>query len=840
MDRDYRFGNAELLTRQRMLLVDGKQSRIGARAFDLLLELVEHRHRIVTKDELLDSVWPGVVVEENNLQVHISSLRKLLGPQAIMTVPGRGYRFTAAITEAGAHPSAVPAAPSPPQPRATPPTNLPQELPQLYGRTQDIPALRALLDSQRLVTVVGPSGIGKTAVAQALAHQVLGSYADGAWLVDLSSVASASLVAGTVAGVLHIALAGESQVETLAGALKTCHMLIVIDNCEHVSHAVAELAATLYRTAPQLRLIATSQEPLKVAGEHVYRLGPLGVPGEGEDALEAGAVALFEARARAADSGFALGPGNLPVVVEICRRLDGIPLAIELAAARVPVLGVAALRARLDERFRLLSGGDRLALPRHQTLLAALDWSHALLTPDEQTVFRRLGVFAGSFGLDSAQRVASGEGMDAWDVLNHLGALVDKSLVVAETGDTTRYRMLETSRVFAMVKLSQASEVGTALRSHAQAVLAVFEASRDTEHLLPRQALLERHLPDLDNARAALDWSALPGGDDQLHVALAGAMAWMWSFAGLRAEGMRRTRAAMALIKPATPPHAQARLLGAWSRIAWPELGRRDLEIHLRAIELYRSVGDRQGLFCALCELGLTLSSPHDPEFERAIQEAEQMMDPAWPIALRAPLLAARGCALHRRGDFEKALAAYDELQRLAIALGDSGLALNALVNQEQAVAALGRWEESVARGKRMLELLKKNRALRNESEKFVVCNLCIACMELGKIDEAVTLAHRAYVLHQQAGHMLSILDPLARLAFERGRTHDAARVAGRADMRYATSDFTRQPVEAKLRDGLIAALRSALPAHEMADLMRQGESLSDDEAARLALHEAG
>src|SRR5882672_470153 len=417
----WRFGRIEVRPAERVLLVDSKAAKLGARAFDLLLALVERRDRIVAKNELLDTVWPGLVVEENNLQVHISTLRKLLGPQVIATVPGRGYRFTAAPDDSAArHAVAAVSAAAPAASWATPSaasavaataplTNLPADLPPLYGRDEDLPALRALIEAHKVVTVVGAGGIGKTALAQALAHQLRGEFEDGVWLVELAPVADATLVATTVAGVLRVELGAAAPIETLAGELAASRMLLVLDNCEHLLLAVAELVSALRRAAPNVQLLATSQEPLKVAQEHAYRLSALALPAEAgiESARQAGAVALFEARARAAQPQFALNEKNLAAVVEVCRRLDGIALAIELAAARVPLLGIEGLRARLNERFRVLTGGARLALRRHQTLRAALDWSHGLLTHEEQTVFRRLGVFAGSFGLDSAQRVTA-------------------------------------------------------------------------------------------------------------------------------------------------------------------------------------------------------------------------------------------------------------------------------------------------------------------------------------------------------------------------------------------------------------------------------------------------
>ena len=839
----YQFGDAQLLADQRRLLVGGQDSRVGARAFDLLLALVERRDRTVTKNELLDAVWPGVVVEENNLQVHISGLRKVLGPAVIATIPGRGYRFTGALVgaaEGRTNDAVVAPAALPVSPGAVPAhlSNLPAELPPLYGRANDLLALRSLIESHRLVTVVGAGGIGKTALAQVLAHEWRGSLDDGVWWVELAPLADASLVASTVAGVLRGTLGAGASIETFAKTLGTSRMLIVLDNCEHLLQPVAEVATALLRAAPNLRLLATSQEPLKIAQEQVYRLGPLALP-DGvaiEGARRAGAVALFEARARAADPRFALDEHNVADVIEICRRLDGIALAIELAGARVPLLGVGGLRARLDERFQVLTGGKRLALQRHQTLRAALDWSHGLLTQDEQTVLRRLAVFVGSFGLESAQHVAAGADLDAWAVLDRLGGLVDKSLVVAETGTEPRYRLLETTRAFAVEKLHDAQESEAVLRRHAEALLAVFEGSLKTEYTLAAQARLERYLRDLDNARAALDWSAGAGGDTQLHIALAGAIAWIWLGAGLRPEGLRRTEAAIAAIGPATPPRPEARLLASWPGLAHPVVGAKELSAIARAVDIYRQLGDRRSLYIALCRqskfqsFGSVLE-----EAERSLQEAAQLFQADWSEAMRIPLLHARANLSDAQGRFEEAMAVLDELCRLARAQGDNGALVKALVNQEQAVAAVGRLEESVARGRELMSLLRDDPSLRSGHEHFVMKNLLMSLTRIGAVEEALDLARLARPAFDKVGGTWELLDPCALIAFKQGRPGDAARMLGRADRIFVTGDFQRETVEKVLRESLVQGLTGALPAPELLRLMNEGEALSDDDALRLA-----
>ncbi len=350
------------------------------------LALTERRERIVSKNELLDVVWPGLVVEENNLQVQIWALRKLLGADVIATIPGRGYKFTA-VLEGDRKPMPAQAAegtaPSAP-PAARTPTNLPAELP-LYGREADVQAVQRLVHEHRLVTITGAGGIGKTRLGQTVAHALRDSFAQGVWLIELAPLADPALVAASVAQVLgHQLRSTSAPLAELVMLLESQRVLLVIDNCEHLVEVVSPLAELLLGEAPGVHMLVTSQEPLRLPDERLYRLGTLGVPGEGEpvnagQALEHGAVRLFVERTHALDARFVLDERNVQAVIDICGRLDGLALAIEMAAARVPALGVEGVRERLGERLRMLTAGSRIALRRHQTLRAALDWSHGLL-----------------------------------------------------------------------------------------------------------------------------------------------------------------------------------------------------------------------------------------------------------------------------------------------------------------------------------------------------------------------------------------------------------------------------------------------------------------------------
>ena len=618
---EYRFGGFRLLRDQRQLLANGAVVKLGARAFDMLLTLVERRDRVVSKHELMELVWPRLVVEENNLQVQVVTLRKLLGPQAITTIPGRGYRFmldvqgtgaatpeqavgTAIATDAGDR------LPTPPER-----TNLPRRLPLLYGRAAEIARLRTLLAEHALVTIAGAGGIGKTRLAQAVARAIAdespGNLADGVWLVELAALSEGELVAAEVARVLGVPqVADRPAIAALVTTLRAQSLLLVLDNCEHLLQAVSALVDAITQAAPAVRILVTSQEPLKTMEELVFRLDTLAVPPAVDtvDAAQFGAVQLFVERARATDPRFELTPDNTPAVVEICRRLDGIPLALELAAARVALLGIEGLRARLDERLQVLTGGSRFVLRRHQTLRAALDFSHGLLSLAERAVFRRVGVFAGSFALESAQEVASDDAIDSWAVLDHLGALVDKSMVVAEGGQAPRLRLLETNRAYALEKLADAEETTTLLERHARAIARLFSRLYDEFWHLSDEELFPHYEPELDNLRAALAWSLR--NDAELAIALAGDSRPLWIEMALQPEACLYCEAALDRVSAATPRRAAGRL---WSALASMLVNTRPAQSRdaaARAIELLREADDPGTLAAALMALAYWSNAP--------------------------------------------------------------------------------------------------------------------------------------------------------------------------------------------------------------------------------------
>jgi predicted ATPase/DNA-binding winged helix-turn-helix (wHTH) protein len=515
----HRFGEFELDVDNRQLLLRGEALPLRARPFDLLVALVENAGRLVTKDALLDRVWPKLVVEENNLQVHVAALRKLLGHDAIATVPGRGYRFTRRLeasdvqggragggstVAASAAGSAAAASAARDAPNAN--DALPDSATALFGRDADVDALSGWLRQHRLVTVTGSGGIGKTRLAQAVARRLAAGGTTAEW-IELAPLSDPALVASHIATALGIDVpTGAEPLSSLVAALRGREIVLVLDNAEHVLGAVAEIATALAVGTPHVRLLVTSQAPLRVSAEHVYRLAALEAPPAdlarcADAAQRFPAVAFFAARAKAADRRFALDEANCRAVSEICRRLDGVPLQLELAAARVPLLGVDALASRLDECLRLLRRGSRDAPTRQQTLEAVFDWSYELLSGDEQAVFRSLSALVGPFSLDEACAVARDEGGDArlddWTVIDLLGALVDRSLVAVEGGDAPRYRLLETGRAYARDKLRAAGEMGALQRASAlyqQAGDAASSASHSADAVRLYSAALEAAL----------------------------------------------------------------------------------------------------------------------------------------------------------------------------------------------------------------------------------------------------------------------------------------------------------------------------------------------------------
>jgi non-specific serine/threonine protein kinase len=467
-----RSGNWDVDLGRRELRLNGAPVDLGARAFDIVEVLAGAGGGLVTKDELMNRVWPDVVVEENTLQVHISALRKALGADRslLKTEAGRGYRLIGDWTLSQGRQSGL-APPQPADPKASAsPGNIPAAASDLFGRAALLMQLRELVSTCRIVTLTGVGGIGKTSLALALARSLSPEFPDGAWLAELASVSDPARVSDSIASALRLTGVGaETSPDVVGMAIGGQSMLIVLDNCEHVIESAARCAATLVRNCPNIRIVTTSREVLRIDGEQAFRVAPLNPPPEDDDDLndliDNDAVQLFITRMDALQSEPIFEPTALSTIAAICRRLDGIPLAIEFAAARAAMLGVRQVAARLDNRFDLLTGGRRTSLPRHQTLRAALDWSYDLLPADERRLFRHLGLFSSGFTLEAAAGLLGTGGVDDASAVEGLSNLVAKSLVIADGQPPGgRWRMLETVRAYALEKLREKGEIDEAER----------------------------------------------------------------------------------------------------------------------------------------------------------------------------------------------------------------------------------------------------------------------------------------------------------------------------------------------------------------------------------------
>jgi predicted ATPase/DNA-binding winged helix-turn-helix (wHTH) protein len=558
------FGPFRLIEARRLLLEGDKPVRLGGRAFDILAALVDHAGEVVTKEALMARVWPQTFVEEANLKIQVSALRRALGDgqgahRYILTVPGRGYNFVAPVRLAET--------PLPTRPLELVPAkrnNLPLAVIRVVGRDDVVATILARLSRQRLVTIAGPGGIGKTTVALAVAERLIADYEHGVWMVDLAPLADARFVPSAVATALGVELHTEDPLPGLVAALKDRRALLLLDNCEHVVDAAAGLAAAVLGGVPGVNILATSREPLGVNGERVHRLEPLDSPepSPGLTAAEAmafPAVQLFVERVTAIVEDFALTDANASLVVEICRRLDGLPLAIEFAAPRVEVLGVEGLAAGLDDSPRLLRTQRRAAMPRHRTMQAVVDWSYGLLGEDEQRFLRALGIFAGGFACEAAAAVAIDAAASDGDAIDRLADLVAKSLVVADVGDTKpRFRLLDTTRAFALEKLDENGERETIARRHAEYFRDLFWHAEGLAVARPPGGWLAAAAREIDNVRAALDWAFSSSGHAAIGTELTAGYEPVWLNLSLTAECRERCEHALRMLR--TEPNPDARL----------------------------------------------------------------------------------------------------------------------------------------------------------------------------------------------------------------------------------------------------------------------------------------
>jgi len=736
------------------------------------------------------------------------------------------------------------------------PNNLPMQTSLFIGREAELAELRGLLSHHRLVTLLGPGGIGKTRLALQAAADALDAYADGVFVVELGGVAQGDQVAATAASTLNITLGGGDPAEQLASALRGASMLIILDNCEHVIEAAAALASAVLRRNEGVTILATSRSPMMLPGEKRFALPSLAVPDAGalpgitaEAAAGYTGIQLFVARAALVQEGFVLDAGNAADIAAICHRLDGIALAIELAAARTRMMRPKDLLARLNDRFRLLTGGARTHLPRQQTLRALIDWSFDLLTKPERVAFRRLGVFAGSFNLAGAEAVLPGGSIDALEVMDLVASLLDKSLItrLPAADREPRYRLLDSTRHYALEKLEQTGERAALQRAHAVHMVAFFGEARrrymDTDTLLWR-ADVE---PEIEDLQAALGWAFGDAGDDAIAIALAARLRPLSQQALIaRPTAIAYARAAVAKLAPDTQDEDAAWL---WMRLSGDRSvgGRVGAASAERALALFETLQDRQSAGLAASRAAINLARVGDAAGAQGFADAARViLRTTAPNLNKAAMLT--NLALHQslatlgatdfaaaRHDYAAALEIFETFNDRAGILSVAGDLADIQADLGDYVGAIENARRNVAEGRARRDWFALTGALMNLTSYCLLAGDDAAAAQAAR--EAVPLV--AELADRQAGASFTV--GLALLAARAGARETAAKLAGHTNHFVLSNQEVMQPVEQRVWDALMALFEAAettgrLTAEDRARLMEEGAALSLQDALKLPL----
>ena len=795
----YNFGQIEVRPAERQLLVDGQPASVGARAFDLLIALIEHRDRVVSKDELLALVWPGLFVEENNLQVQVSTLRKLLGPKALATIPGRGYRFVLKLVgEIGDAWSSA---------STRPKHNLPAQLNSFVGREREIGELKELLAHTRLVTLTSMGGTGKSRLSLQVATDVMDDYPDGVWLVELASLSDERLVPEAVASVLGVKEeAGRPVLDALEKYVKDRQLLLILDNCEHLVAACAALARKLLRSGRGLQMLASSRERLHVMGETTYPVPSLAIPdlpdAAGEATREAidldafkqyEAVRLFIDRAMASQPAFQVTQQNAPAVAEICRRLDGIPLAIELAAARVGALSVEKIAVRLSDRFSLLTGGDKTDEPRQQTLRASIDWSYDFLSEPERALLQRLAVFAGGWTLEAAEAVCAGGGIEQSAVLDLLIHLVEKSLLILESGGE-RYRLLETVRQYAQERLEESGAGNSARTRHLGFYLALAEKTRP-ELAGPDQGVwLTRLDLERENFLSSHAWAGRADEGSDSGLRLVWALKPYWVTRALLGLGLRMTEEALAREGAGARNLARCQGLFEAGQIGTLMARYAEAQGYLeQSLEIARELGDKRRIAAALQPLGMACLGQGNMAAARAyLQEALAQARELGNDREIAAALSVLAQFLRVAGELDAAEPLYEQGLKLARELQD---------------------RQSIAIGLLNLAMVSIGRGIRDRAKPM--------------LQEVLVIAEE--INSKRMGQ--NVLEVSTGLAALREEWELAAQFYGAAEEQAEQTGLLRDPADEAFLAPRIARVREALAESTFAAAEAAGRALAYEDA---------
>jgi predicted ATPase/DNA-binding winged helix-turn-helix (wHTH) protein len=823
LSMDLQFAGYELKLRERQLIGPGGSVDLSSRSFDILVALLARPNKVVGKSELFDAAWPGVVVEENTLQVHVSSLRKILGPGYIATVHGRGYKYV------GPTPQSVVAGAAASDAMPMEKGNVPNYRPECVAREDELAKLAGLLGRHKITSIVGPGGVGKTTLAVEIAARQQEFFSGGVWIVDLAPVSDPVHVASAIGQTLGMLTRKSMAIENeLAEYLRSEELLLVLDNCEHVLGGAGHVLKVILARAPRVKVLATSQIPLGLPDEQVFKLGTFKLPEKDQNWQDSQSGRFF--RHCYESQGETISGAEWDTVSRLCRNLDGMALALKMAAARAATLGIAAVEQQIKSELSGLFASWPTDLPRHKSLMAAMTWSHSLLKEPERKVFRGLSVFSGSFSLEAALAVAGAGEAES------LSELVRKSLVVRDGNGTAHYRLLETSRHFARDQLVTHKEVDEARRWHASYFTSLFRNSLDEWERLTDRQWLDVYGHETDNLRSALEWLR----EQTLwreYADLCAASYRLWLETGLYREGMSHCERALQALGNFPDRDLDARL-----RLGFAELCRTDtldqqaITLLEPALHYYRETRDAWKLAQALALATLILLTKlrREPAHAAATELEALVLDMA-ASKVKARALVVIGTNHWERGDRLLGLAKCEAGLAMHRATGNTRSGLRSGLFVAEALHQGGDNAQAILVG---TEMLRELRAAGYKMELgYQLSNLAAYHLADNAADQAREMLLEAveYIARDNTNWHWGALQNAAGIEAIAGDVRRAARLMGFLDLHFGRLPDPRQPTEEMQRRRIMERLKAELPAHELAGLLKEGQALSSFEADYLA-----
>jgi predicted ATPase/DNA-binding winged helix-turn-helix (wHTH) protein len=821
----YRFGNFRLYPAQRLLLCGDDKAEIGQTTLSFTIFLVENAGRQLTKRAIVAGTWHKTVVGESTFANHVTAFRTQFGEDALITINGQGYQCTLLVEPLREPPpELLPVRPASPH-------SLPIRAAIAFGREAELAQAATELGRHRVLSVVGPGGMGKTWLAVELGWRLAETFPGGVHLIDLAPIRDAAAIPIAMAKVLGVSLRGtRPPSDVVASSLRSRQkLLLILDSCEYVAEPVGALVEAL-RAIPQLSILVTSQLVLGLADEQVLRLGPL---------APADAAALFVDHVRAGKGSFVLDGSNVAIVAEICRRLDFIPNALQLAAGRARKLDIESVRRALasDERFRMLNNGPHNAASRQQTLIATVDWSHGLLAESDQAVFRRLSAFAGGFSPEAAIAVAGSEGCDRWDMIDALDRLVDRSLLIFETGERPRYRLLETLRLYGARKLAEQAEADQIAARLVQYYIGVFDQADAAWETIPDAEWQRLYGIEIDNIRTALDWTLSERSRIALGVALFGGAGRLWHMLDLVPEGRRYCDELIQKIDRTVPAAYEARLHRRGA-LLWRHADRRkSAELVERSALLCREIGDWLDLASALALVGSQkLYLDQHVDAKASLDEAWHLLGASDRLKSQISILTDLGALALAMNNLEQARQHHVDALELARKMKDTFRESNVLISLGDLEFRLGAPHRAIECAR---EAISNIRAIGQKLNlPAALTNLAAYHLLSGQADRARPCATEALaILAEDGGHWLRLcLQGWALLAALENRYPEAAQLAGYVDADYRRAGEIREPIEQMVADRVSAICADNLTPSVANDFFADGATWTEEHAVEFTI----